>query len=521
LIQDRPGYSKRALLGSATLSGSASAKLNAGFKASGKCEAARQFRIPVGWLSLVVMPAVRIGLGLALKGELRLVQGELGVKGTIGFNPVIGWECGGATPACQALDKLNEVNEFETRSQIPSANDMQFKADGQFYILAGLDASLFLGAANAKLVEARVGPKQSFDLAFDDDQAARLAYASTYDLKLEGVVEPGDALAAAIKAVIKDDAVALNFSAGFSRLLSESPKGELSVSKTRVAVDNTVDFAVTLDDKTLTYTLLGYNVERVDLYRKRSDEPAFTHWKAMDLNASNRATYQWKPAADDVGKYEFAAFVNTKLPTPVLEVAPNSIKPLEVSCFSAGPLVARTGTRARAQAAPGNADSKPRAASACADTWAGPAAYTAKTPGLPQANIAATANIVWTYSAALSGNGSTVYVAGGSFELAFNDPVCTIRLSPNRFDIVEDPLTPSRLSITDNGFTAPSYGFSGSQLVNFTSTASCSGRPDVVTELRGFLATYASGNGPFTGQTQLAGNYEDAAERRVWVFRRP
>ena len=68
------------------------------------------------------------------------------------------------------------------------------------------DLTLVLfGAINASIVEARIGPKQSFDLAFEEDQAARPDYASSYDLKLQGVVKPGAALKKAIKMVIGDD----------------------------------------------------------------------------------------------------------------------------------------------------------------------------------------------------------------------------------------------------------------------------------------------------------------------------
>jgi hypothetical protein len=46
-VIDQPGHQKRALQGTASLSGTASLKLRAGFSASGKCEAKAQIRIPV------------------------------------------------------------------------------------------------------------------------------------------------------------------------------------------------------------------------------------------------------------------------------------------------------------------------------------------------------------------------------------------------------------------------------------------------------------------------------------------
>jgi hypothetical protein len=85
-----------------------------------------------------------------------------------------------------------------------------------------------------------------------------------------------------------------------------------------------VDFTVELDPKTLAYLILGYNVVGVEPYRKREDELEFKPWKSMTLVASNRADYQWTTAESDVGKYEFAALVNTKIVTPLLEITSKS-----------------------------------------------------------------------------------------------------------------------------------------------------------------------------------------------------
>ena len=68
----------------------------------------------------------------------------------------------------------------------------------------------------------------------------------------------------------------------------------------------------------------------------------------------------------------------------------------------------------------------------------------------------------------------------------------------------------------------PSYAFGGQQLVNTTVTASCPGKADVVSQLNGFLVTYASGSGPFSaGQSTLTGSIEDAATSATWNFTHP
>ena len=536
VIENLPGHSKQALEGTATLSGSVKLTLQAGFEAKGKCEAAKQFKIPAfGWVSLIVMPAVRFGVGVALEGKLHLVQGELGVEGKVGLAATLGWECGGATAACRGLESVTPINEFKTRSKMPSANDMQVKIEGQFYVLAGLDLSLFAGLGNAKIIEARVGPKQSFDLGFEDDQVARTDYASSYDLKLETVVEPGQALQDAIEKVTGDKSTSVKFKAAFVKDLSESPKGTLSVSQNRVAVGKPVDFKVVIDPKTADYDLLGYNITGIELYRKREGEIAFTAWKSMPILASQQTTfsYQWRTEADDVGKHEFAALVNTQLLTPLLEIAPDSVQPVEVACFSAAAAAAAPAARPRALAsgrgaagaAPGAGRRAPQAANICVDTWSGATTFIAKTPGLATANIEARATIVWTADPVSSGPFGTYYLAtGGSFSLAFNSPDdCRLKLTPSIFFITNDPLLPSRLAIFNNPLLGPpSYAFGGQQLVNTTVTASCPGKADVVSQLNGFLVTYASGSGPFSaGQSTLTGSIEDAATSATWNFTHP
>jgi hypothetical protein len=389
---------------------------------------------------------------------------------------------------------------------------MQAKVSAQFYVLAGLDLAILGGVANAEILEARVGPKQSFDLAFEEDQPPRSDYASHYDLKIEGVVEPGSALKKAIEMVIDDDSIGVSFKAEFSTDISESPKGTHSVSKAKVRPGEPVDFTVDLDQKTVAYFLLGYNVTGVELYRKREDELDFTPWKSMSLIATNRATYHWVPVAADAGKYEFAALVNTQIPVPLLEVAPNSIRPVEVSCFGSNGLLAPKGTQFGLQT------------TVCADTWAGTSTVIGRTPGAPPSdNITTTANVTWTYDQT-DQSGTIIYKpSSGSFTLAFNFPStgCTTALSPNTFAIVNDPITQPKLIITNFPFVGQTYGIRGSQLVNFTSTISCPGKPDVVNAVNNYLVDYAFGNGPFTGQARLFGAFEDAHVTYTWDFSRP
>jgi hypothetical protein len=518
VLEDSPGHSKHTLEGSAEIVGSAGLKVKAGFKASGRCDAQGQIKLPVlGWFSVVVMPAVRLGLGAELEGEITLVEGELSIEGRVGIAPVLGWECGGAVAACRGMNDLSPTDKLKTTSKIPSKNDMRAKVSAHFYIVAGLDAAIFGGLLNAGLVEGRIGPKQSFDLGFEEDQAARTDYASNYDLKLEGVVEPGPALAEAIEKVIGSDSTTVKLKAEITKELSESPKGTLSVSTAKVRPGSPVDFNVDLAPaSSVEYWQLGYNVTGLQLWRRREGEIDFTFWKAMDQDGTHHARYRWTPEVADAGKYEVAAFVNTQIGVPWLEVAPNSVREVEVSCFAAAALGVPKMRPAGAKAAP--------QATTCADTWAGTSTYIAKTPGLPSANITAVATVNFVVDPSQSFGKTIVYKAnGGSFTLALNHPdACTTRLTPNTFAIVYDPMAPSRLILFDDGFNPQTYGVGGAQLVDTTATVSCPGKADVVSELRGFLVSYAYGTGPYIpGQATLSGSIEDAATTATWNFARP
>ena len=482
IIIDRPGYSKHLLTGSATLNGSASLTLQAGFDATGKCELAGQFKIPVGWLSFVVMPAVRFGLGIALDGRVIAVQGELAVGGKIGADPIaVGWECGGATAACRSFDQFEPVNAFETKSKMPSLNYMKVEISGQFYILAGLDISLFLATSNAKILEARVGPKQSFDLAFEDDQAAKTDYASHYDLKLEGVIEPGSALKKAIEMVIDDDAVEVTFKAGFSKDLPESPKGTHSASKSRIPVGGEMDFNVVLDQNTIEYKLLRDNAVGVELFRKRQDEPEFIKWKAMSKIGSNAWTYHFTASEADLGKYDYAAFVNTQIPTPLLEIAPNSIQPVEVSCFTAGPVSLRAKPTAGAkQIAP--------LALTCEAAWVGTIKQVVSSVVNPggTTTITTVANVTFEFDKVAAADvqpgevpfklrdGTFTYDM--RFESSGRNPPCrTIETGGGALPLDPyQPFVPAGTSANLSVFPATSqYGGTGLSVVTITTTSNC------------------------------------------------
>jgi hypothetical protein len=276
-------------------------------------------------------------VGIELAGKMVAVKGELTGKGTIGATQTLGWECGGVAPGCRALSDVSGISKFEFTKTVPSVNDMHVELSGQIFALVGLDAIFLLGLADAQILEARAGPKQSFDLAFEDDQVKNRGTASNYKLDMEGVVEPGAAIKDALKKVINDDNVTLTFKAPFSNKLAESPKGALTLTSNRVRYGAPVGFEVTLDSTTLRYPLLeedgsaAYNVGGLKLFRKRDSEPDFTEFASFPVHPGDSTfRHEWTPTSADVGHYEFAALVDTLMPVPLLEIAEDSVKTLQV-----------------------------------------------------------------------------------------------------------------------------------------------------------------------------------------------
>ena len=333
------GYVKLALTGSQALKGTIDIMVNPGVKGMVTCKAQAQVRIPVGGIvAVLVMPALRLGVGFTLDGSIVAATAELKTDGTIGATETIGFECSSSPGGCASLNDVSVISDFQFTSKVPSVNDLRVMLSGQIFALVGIDAVIGLGLANAEIVEARIGPTQSFDLAFPEDQAENLAMSSSYKLTLDGVIEPGAALAKAIKTLIDQDNVTLNFKIPFTTPLAESPKGTLAISTNDVAYGHEVDFQVHLDKPVpVTYPLLGpggstiYNVVGIQLYRKKTGDAQYTLWQTLNPVAG-QTTFQtsWTPTATDQGDYQFAAFVDTAMPVPVLEIADDTVQALHV-----------------------------------------------------------------------------------------------------------------------------------------------------------------------------------------------
>ena len=453
---ESPVRTRRAVVGSLKMVGKVALKLNAGFKVSGGCLAQVLIRIPVGGpLALGIMPGVRIGVGVSLEGQIFVTAGELSATGEVGTEVEMGYECGGTSATCQGLDRLTPINKDTVKFEVLNpVSGMRVELQGQIYLLVGLDAVLFT-AWTIPLVEAKAGPVQSVDLGWEEDQALNPGYSSKYDLKLEAVVEPGSGVNTLIDWFFGGRV--LSFQAKVSTTLSESPKGTLTVSRPVASISGgPVELRVDLTNTD--YFMIGYNVVHVELWQKRAEAEKFTKLRTFDVTASNQTifTHSWQPTIDDFGTNKFAVFVYTRFPVPGLEIADNSIREVDVKCFTAPRVIATTVAEANS----------------CADTWEGTATF--DWPG----ELHIDAIVTWTRDPANPENagGGVYYVARGFAtvkHLGWEAKGCSV--SQTAYDV--GPPDGSSYLFVDYKPSPPSFEGNGS--IAGVSKLSCPDAPDI------------------------------------------
>ncbi|MGZ6057975.1 MAG: Ig-like domain-containing protein [Myxococcaceae bacterium] len=334
-----PSHVKHALVGQFALVGT----VEIGFNPQVSVDATCAFTLPpiriaaFGAASLLVMPAIRLGVGLDLHAALQAASASVGLTGKVGFQAEIGWECGPGP--CQGLATLSEIDDVKPKLQAPSTHGIQVDLSARLYAFAGLDLAILGGLAGYfGIAEAQIGPKQSASLASEDDQAQLPGSSSSYKLDLVGSIAPGAGLKAAIKKVIDDSAVSVDLTFQRELSLSRSPRGTMSVSKAQAAVGDPVKFTVDIDPDTASYLGIGYNIVSIQFYRVKLGDPEFTVFQDLEIvpSASNQTHFEksWTPKSSDIGMYQYAAFVHTEVHDtgllPLLEVADDTRKQVEV-----------------------------------------------------------------------------------------------------------------------------------------------------------------------------------------------
>ncbi|MGH8265111.1 MAG: PKD domain-containing protein [Steroidobacteraceae bacterium] len=480
-----PAASRQVLNGTEALDGSVTLKFNPTIKVTGNCVAQVQIPLEVdGFLGVLVMPALRLGVGAEATAELTAASASVKGSGHIGVTESLGFECSGDPVACTPIDDVapDGSNGFKFDGKAEILHGKKATVTVQIYAMVGLDA-LFLLTETAHILEARLGPKQKFELAFEDDQAQNTSDASKYDLNLEGTIEAGSALKAAIKKLMGNaaDVVNLKFKPVLTVKLSESPKGKSSADKTEVGLGgDKVTFKVQMDAATINYSAIGYNIDNIAIYRMKPNDTEFLPFATVAASPGQTSfTYVWTPNPDDLGENKFAFFVDTMIKgIPIEEIDPNSVLQVNVTCSFIPP---QGSVKAGAQAnSPHTA-----AANVCIGKWTGTAVYESRYKIFPNAHTRITTQVTWTQDDAHSFPQVGIFAftpAGSSHLDIFEANNCVATVTP-----LTVPLDPLQGHLTLNRSTNPPTVIAGDGAVGWLGTVTdCDGHTQDVP----FTATY-------------------------------
>lgn len=273
--------------------------------------------IPIGGpIGMLVSPSVPMGLGFELKGALTGTELQIGVQGSAGVGAQLGFswtEAGGFVDLSAVEDPTFEIEPVFVVPDLEE--DVRLEASARVYAWADLHFGLTLADdVSWSLLESEAGPKQSANLGFPLGQVLDSAYASDYGLALDWAFVTGEDLATGLEYIGLDEVLSIDVTGSLP--IASSPTGELAIE----AGPEDLTFAVTLAPDSVDYSLFGYNVDSVIVYRLVDD--------ALEVVAELEAVagqtefeLTWTPPEALEGAQTFGAFVETSLlPFVPLEV---------------------------------------------------------------------------------------------------------------------------------------------------------------------------------------------------------
>ena len=289
------------------------------------CEAKlykREQKFP-GYLGLLLTGELAAGVGFELEAtaSVPLVGVEMTAETKGPFE--IGLDC--AVGECRVVREYNPVSTFTPKLLVPQTALLRSEAFLFGYGWAKLKTgATFLENLRADVITARGGVKFEGNFAPVSTQVApvEVDYRSDYKVVLLAEVAAGSINKAGESAFRK-----LLLKLGifkFSTLktqvtktLATSPKGSLTMDRDVFADGDTLAFQVTLDPATIDFPVVGYNVQRVRVFRSVAGKAAREVASVDAQPGQTSLDLSWVAegtAAEGPG--EFFAFVDTVLPTP-------------------------------------------------------------------------------------------------------------------------------------------------------------------------------------------------------------
>ena len=293
--------------------------------------------IPIsGVISFFFGLQVPLGIGIEAGGELDLAQLSLEATSKTVYDVAFGLDCSSGT--CIGLNQMQDRNStFEMKWVLPSGDvndDLRLKPEVSGFGFAKLEFHAAGLQDPLELIGAKGGLSQGADLALIPAQCVNNSYQSDYKLSLFISVASGNDVNQFLSLF---PVLSFNgFEYKISTDLATSPKVLKAVAnKEEYHTDDTVKFTVELDPNTVNYGFLGYNIDKVSIYRRTSDgQGRYNYTWFFDMPATNGQTrfeYEWRFTDDGTIEDNYFAFVDTYwLPNfgdfGILELAPISIE---------------------------------------------------------------------------------------------------------------------------------------------------------------------------------------------------
>lgn len=305
------------------------------------CEAKlykREQKFP-GWLGLLLTGELAAGVGFEMEvtASVPLLGVEMTAETKGPFE--IGLAC--ATGECRVVREYNPASTFTPKLLVPQTALLRSEAFVFGYGWAKLKTgTTFLENLRADVITARGGVKFEGSFAPVSTQVApvEVDYRSDYKIGLLAEVAAGSINKAGESAFRK-----LLLKLGifkFSTLktqvaktLAASPKGSLSMDRDTFIDGDKIAFEVTLDAASIDFPLVGYNVQRVRVFRSVAGTAAREVASVIAQPGQTSLALSWTAeGTTGEGPGEFFAFVDTVLPTPFsLELGKGQVVPFVLS----------------------------------------------------------------------------------------------------------------------------------------------------------------------------------------------
>lgn len=279
----------------------------------------REFHIPVpGPLGLLIAAVVPVGAGFELSGKVPIAQVGVQFKGEVGATFQYGFDC---APDCTGVQSLTPTVDGTVTPILPaSLSGLKVEAGGYGFLFVKLEGGArFSTTLRVEAIEAAAGLKFEAKLASEETQAADGAYASEYELLFEASIGAGSGFQRFLD-LVRVTVAKLEFKVVQS--IAKSPRGTVTADRSDFSVGDTVNFTIGLDPDTLTFPVIGPNVESIRVYRKTGDSLTLANEVAATIGQSELVV-PWVATVDGTVQGSFVAFVKTHLPaSPRLELGP-------------------------------------------------------------------------------------------------------------------------------------------------------------------------------------------------------